>query len=228
MSVAEKLTKIAENEQKVCEAGKVIGRDEQCCEFWDSYTDCGNRTDYKFAFYSKGWNNKTFKPTVVLRPKKAESMFAYSEIVGDLTELAEIDFSATTEMKNAFYSCSEITHIGEINTSQCTGYASCFYGMRKLVGIKKLAFSGRVSSFGSMFQNCVALKDIVIEGVIRGNISFQYSTELTHDSLMSILNALYDSSGTSTTYKLTIGSENYAKLTDEEIAIAESKNWEVV
>jgi hypothetical protein len=61
------------------------------------------------------------------------------------------------------------------------------------------------------------------------------SKNLTHDSLMDIINNLYDLNltykalGSSTTYtqKLQIGTTNIAKLTAEEIATATKKGWSV-
>ena len=58
---------------------------------------------------------------------------------------------------------------------------------------------------------------------------------LTHDSLMSVINNLYDlnltydvaNGGTLYTQSLLLGSKNIAKLTTEEIAIATNKGWTV-
>lgn len=57
---------------------------------------------------------------------------------------------------------------------------------------------------------------------ISENIDFSYSRQLTHDSLMSIINNLAEVSSTKT---LTLGSTNLAKLTDDEKAIATNKGW---
>ena len=75
------------------------------------------------------------------------------------------------------------------------------------------------------FNNCPNLKNIIIEGVIGDTISFGNSLLLTHDSLMSIISALKDFSGTSTTMTCTLGTTNLAKLTDAEKAIATEKGW---
>ena len=59
---------------------------------------------------------------------------------------------------------------------------------------------------------------------------FQYCKGLNVNSLLSILNGLYDFTGngetpTSSQGKLTLGSTNLAKLSDEQKAIATDKGW---
>ena len=86
MSIAEKLTTIAENEQKVFEAGYnegkqegygegqldgyndgydtgvIDGRQAEYDAFWDIYQVNGARTDHQNAFGNFYWNKDTFKP----------------------------------------------------------------------------------------------------------------------------------------------------------------------
>ena len=60
-------------------------------------------------------------------------------------------------------------------------------------------------------------------------------TSLTHESLMNVINNLYDlnltydvaNGGTLYTQSLQLGADNIAKLTAEEIAIATNKGWTV-
>lgn len=51
------------------------------------------------------------------------------------------------------------------------------------------------------------------------------STNLTHKSLLNIINALYDYSSSTTTHTLTIGYYNIIKLSEEEIATVTLKGW---
>ena len=63
------------------------------------------------------------------------------------------------------------------------------------------------------------------DSVIGANISFAQSNKLSHDSLMSIINALKDFSSTTTTKTLTLHANSKALLTDSEKAIATQKGW---
>lgn len=101
MSIAEKLTTIAENEQKVFEAGYnegksegygegqldgynngydtgvIDGRQAEYDEFWDDYQWNGERIDYQVSFSGYGWNKDTFKPKYNIAPSTAYMMFRY-------------------------------------------------------------------------------------------------------------------------------------------------------
>ena len=45
------------------------------------------------------------------------------------------------------------------------------------------------------------------------------------ECLVDIINNLADMSGTETVYELNLGSDNIAKLTEEQLAVAEAKGW---
>ena len=57
MSISDKLVTIAENEQKVFDAGKKAEYDA----FWDAYQTNGNRRHYNHAFYDY-WDDITYNP----------------------------------------------------------------------------------------------------------------------------------------------------------------------
>ena len=59
-------------------------------------------------------------------------------------------------------------------------------------------------------------------------LKLRYSTKLTHESLMNVINNLYDikTKGVKP-QQLVLGTTNLAKLTSEEIAIATEKGWNV-
>ncbi|MBO5955586.1 MAG: hypothetical protein J6Q10_02165, partial [Clostridia bacterium] len=61
----------------------------------------------------------------------------------------------------------------------------------------------------------------------KNGFSVSDSKKLSYDSLMSIINALkdYSTDTSGTTYTVTLGTTNLAKLTNEEKAIATQKGW---
>lgn len=81
--------------------------------------------------------------------------------------------------------------------------------------------------FARVFYKCTALETLEIYNISDGNMSgtydgFTYCTKLTVDSLMNIINALPVSKRKS---KLSLGTTNLSKLSEEQIAIATNKGW---
>lgn len=115
----------------------------------------------------------------------------------------------------------------ENSTSNSTDCAWAFEGAFKLFRIVNLNLKS-ATNITSMFGNCNAL--IIIDNISnikQSGVKFDSCPLLTHQSLINILNALYDysSEGSTATYTLTLGTTNLNKLTDEEKAIATNKGW---
>lgn len=227
MSIAEKLTQIAENEQKVYEAGKKAEYDA----FWDTYQANGSRTQYDTAFGGEGWTNETFKPKYDIKPTRATYMFRVAKIAGDLVEICEslgisLDFSECVHMQELFSNAPNITRVGVIDIRKATNVSNMFaWSNAKTIDKIIVTETTPMNYFpGAMPE----LENITIEGTIgQNNFNVQYSTKLTHDSLMSIINALQDKSTdtSGTVWTVTLGPTNIAKLTAEEQQIAHKKGW---
>lgn len=196
MSIADKLNTIAENEQKVYEAGKQTEYDR----FWDTFQRNGARTNYWGAFAY--WKDEIFAPT-----------YPFNNI----------------DENNYMFMGAGIPVIPRLVFANNSGPTQTFYNNYTVHTIEciKLKEDG-TQKFHTTFQNCTNLKNITIEGKIGQNgFDVRWSTKLTHESLMSIINALYDYSAdtSGTTWTLTIGSDNIAKLTEEELEMIRAKGW---
>lgn len=137
------------------------------------------------------------------------------------------------------FNCCKSMRVAPImNTYNGRAFAYMFYNCSSLVTIPKLYLSNTVEQyydennmvtyacFDNAFSGCTNLENIAIQGNICHNISFYGCNKLTHESLMSIINALVHLSSSSKVYRYCqLGSANLAKLTDEEKAIATSKGW---
>jgi len=71
MSMAEKLQTIAENEQRVYEAGIQAERKQ----FWKVFTWNGRRKDYSYAFFNDGFGVNNFYPTQDMHPENLNNAF---------------------------------------------------------------------------------------------------------------------------------------------------------
>ena len=155
-----------------------------------------------------------------------------------IDNLPLLDTSKVTRMNDTFKRCYDLKKIPEINTQNVTSFNSTFYDCTSLYEIPALNAS-KVTDVNQMFIICKKLKDF--GGLINlgeayntrqsANISsykltLDDSPELTHDSLMNVINNLYDIKTKGCNPQgLVLGSTNMAKLTSEEIAIATNKGW---
>lgn len=209
------------------------GRKSQYDEFWDNYQNKGEGGGADHMFAGDGWKIETFKPKYdIVIAGQAIGMFNANRIGGDLVELlsnlgVRIDFTQSTNISNCF-AWSEFTRIGEVRVNS-TGVYAIFASCSKLVTIDKLIVRENIT-YDSWFYSCPALKNLTIAGTIGQNgFNVQWSTKLTHESLMSIINALEDKTAdtSGTIWKVIIGSANMAKLTDEELRIVSQKGWDI-
>ena len=74
-----------------------------------------------------------------------------------------------------------------------------------------------------MFRNCFNLIDLVGFTGLKTNLDLYSCSQLTHDSLMNVINEAADVTASPKT--LTLGATNLNKLTDDEKAIATNKGW---
>lgn len=149
------------------------------------------------------------------------AMFRYCTL---LTEIPDFDTSNGTSFTEMFYYCSSLITAPNIDTSKGTNFNSMFYSCANLINIPRVNLS-LATSMSRIFYNSKKLENITFEDIIpiTQNIDLlSTNVSLTTDSLMSFINALQNTTGT--TYKVTIGSTNLAKLTADQIQIATDKN----
>ena len=158
----------------------------------------------------------------------------------NLTTIPQLDTSNVTNMNYMFYSCYNLTTIPQIDTSNVTNMGYMFSSCDNLTTIPQLN-GEKLTSVASTFGNCKSLENF--NGIINlgqaylttqsanySNYKLNLSacTNLTYDSLMNIINSLYDIATLGVkSQQLILGSTNLAKLTEEEIAIATNKGWSV-
>lgn len=248
MSIAKKLTTVAQNMDKVYqsgytsgyETGKAEGGDTETAynegftdgkqaeydRFWDAYQQQGNRTDYTQAFV-RAWTDEIFRPKYHIKPTNMSGMFQYSAIT-DLKDKLEtlgvtLDTSNCTSLIQAFQ-YAEITHIPTIDARLSTNMAYTFGSGCKVVAIDKLIVSETTPIVDSTFGTARDLQNITFEGTIGRSINLQWSP-LTKESMKSVVAAL---SGTATgltaSFKKTAAE---AAFTEDEwnALVATKSNW---
>ncbi|MBO5019578.1 MAG: hypothetical protein J6D52_02820, partial [Clostridia bacterium] len=189
MSIAEKLQTIAENEQKVYDAGKKSEYDA----FWDIFQQNGNRTNYSHGFAGLGWNDETFKPKYDINIIEGERVFTNTRIT-DLKGILErhnvkLDTSQSYYFSQPFMN-STITDSPVLDMRSHVNISYLLHNAKSLVNVDKVIIKNDGSQTLNYFATgCTALKEIRFEGVIGNNIDFKDSP-LTKESITSIINAL--------------------------------------
>ena len=147
-----------------------------------------------------------------------------------------LNTSKVTNMTSMFFSCLSLTTIPQLDTSKVTNISHMFNGCSSLTTIPQLDTS-KVTNINYMLYDCRSLTTLggftnlgqaysTTQSANYGDYTLNLSsnTKLTHDSLMNVINNLYDIAAKGVkTQQLVIGSTNLAKLTSEEIAIATNK-----
>ncbi len=215
---------------KVFEAGKKAEYDS----FWDIYQQNGNRQSYYTAFAGEGWTNDTFKPKYDIRPiGTAMMLFVSSKIDGDLVEILDkqgvvLDTSMSTNLSNAF-SVSLFTRIGVVDTRGVAALSQTWHASYYLETIDKVILNNAgTTSFNMTFSACNQLKNLLIEGVIGQNgFDVSASRGLSHDSIVSIINALSTTtSGLAVTLSKTAVNNAFSD-TEWATLIATKSNWTI-
>lgn len=172
------------------------GKAEIEYNFWNTYQQNGNRTNYQNAFYGAGWTDEIYNPIYPIKPTvNCNSMYNISSITDTKVPI-------------------DLTAVG--SNSQAFAWAT------RLVTINEVKFAADVPVASNCFEGCSRLQNITVTGELGCNMKFGDCTQLTHDSLMSIITHL---ATVSTATTLTLGAANLAKLTNAEKAIATDKGW---
>lgn len=205
MSVADKLTTIAENTPKVYKAGRKFEHDR----FWDVFQQHGNRTHYGTRLDPVGhlqrdfWSMDNFFPKYDITPIDMKGMFSYwtktyqpGVTDWDLAQRLKdcgvvLDTSNLTDITGILDN-NDFTHIPFMDFTNATvcGAVGPFEYCEQLVTVDGIRMA-ETTPINRYFVRCFALENVKIEGVIGQNgLNVSWSTNLSHDSHVSIFNAL--------------------------------------
>lgn len=155
---------------------------------------------------------------------------------GNLVQIKGIENWFLPKLTSLYYLFNGCTSLTSLNLSNwginsLENFTSTFYGCSKLVSLDISSWNlVNVTKTLQVFYNCKELTNLQFGYDIKYSFGLLSSTKLTVESLLSVLNGLYDFTGnqqtpTSSMGNLTLGSTNLAKLTDEQKAIATDKGW---
>ena len=157
---------------------------------WDTFQDNGNRKSYQNAFSGQtlSWTDELYNPKYPIY----------------------CDGSSTSTANQTFFN-SELTDIKVPVTIEGTRFDNTFAYCAYLKRIPSLTLNNLLR-IQNPFQNCKSLEVLNLYGTVEHDLNLSYSPKLTHDSLMSVINALKDFSTLDTVFKGTLDIDTISVL----------------
>ena len=159
----------------------------------------------------------------------------------NLVSTPEYDLKNITQMDGLFSNCQSLEVANIKNTSNVTSAQITFNSCNALVTVPELNLEN-CQNVRLMFNQCRNLTNLgglvdlgkaflttASENYTNYTVTLSSSYKLTHESLMNVINSVYDIKSIGVKpQKIILGGTNFAKLTEEEIKIATDKGWTVV
>ena len=203
----------------------------------DTSSMCGSCKELESFIFGENWKNASKLTKIssmfsgckkltsidtenlnVSKVTNASSMFYECEALMVL-DLSTWTLSVNTNFSGMFTSCISLTSLdlNSFDTSKATIMSSMFRNCSALTSILGELDLYSATSNDGMFSSCSALTTVTLKNIRKAltiGSGTTYGHLLSVDSLVNAVKELWDYSSGTTTYKLTMGTANTAKLTD--------------
>lgn len=204
-NTAYKLANIAENEQKVFDAGK----DAAMQRHWDIRQDYGKRENYAYFFGNE--TPETFAPRYDMRPTTIEGMFRHNQglaidLVAHLEKLGVVLDTSNCTNANYAFAYTKFTKLGIVDFSKCENNTHSTFSDSQVIRTIELIIvsDDGTQTFPNTYLYLRQLREIRFQGAIGRSIGFQHSVVLSVASMKDIIAHLVNYAGTSDAGKYTI------------------------
>lgn len=161
----------------------------------------------------------------LLNTSNVKTMMRMCENCKNLKSFPQFDTSKVTTFYNMLHWCVSLKELPRLDFSSAAAIRDMTYGVYRYVKLGGFKDLGKGYATSTSANNPDYALDISNGSTIESPNSI-FSTNIDHDSLMNVINDLYDIAAKGVaTQQLILGSTNLAKLTAEEIAIATNKGW---
>ena len=160
-----------------------------------------------------------------------------------LTTMPQLDYSKVTTTAYMFQGCSEMIELPDFNTVKATNFGGYSYNswlsysnkLQKLGAVNcdsvtniDYFFGGQVKDSLTDFGGCINLGAKSSVSNTNSNYFMLYAPNLNYQSLLNVLNGLYDRKTAGYgVLTLKLHANHKAMLSDDDIAIATNKGWTI-
>lgn len=207
----------------------------QACGKLTSIPDIDTSNGTNFGSMFSGCDSLTEIPQ--LNTSNGTSFDYFAGYCTNITSFPYINTSKGTGFSGIVQSCSSLTSFPQLNTSNGTSHSYMFDGCTSLVTIPELNLS-KTKGVSGIVSNCPTLENLggfknvgqafsttAVANYYAYKIDLSSCTNLTHDSLMNVINKLYNIKGRGCKSQALVLGDNLQKLTSAERAIATNKGW---
>ena len=187
---------------------------QNCKGSTDWEIDLSSATDVKYMCNGAS-NTKKFKNT----SNVADWQWAFYN--SKVPSIEGLDLSGATSLLRFLSSNTVITEFIHPETSNVSNFKYAFEGCTNLTTLSLDLYSvTSTTNFSNIISKCYALNNVIFKNIRLSTAVYgSYSTnawckDLPLDNLIGFIKELWDYSSGTTTYTLTIGPTNLAKLTD--------------
>lgn len=143
MSLAEKLTLVAQRQSQVYSAGKEAER----TAFWEMLQEGGNRKNYAYGFYGKNWIDAHYHPLYPI-VGDMQQIFASSGITDTKVPLVVIGSLAFG------FNMTGVKNVRSLDLTNCTNVIRAF---NSAPSIQNIGFVGLIKVSGLDVSTCIKL-----------------------------------------------------------------------
>lgn len=258
MSVKEKLTAIADAIRDKTKKTELLtlddmvtgvsdvydsGKTKEWGDFWDSFQENGNKTNYARAFAGKGWTDDNWSPKYDIRPTgDAYGMF-WTNPISDMGEILKrndvvFDTSNVTHGQMMIFDMPNLVHLGEFDIGKMINCSDTFAVNYKLEKIDKVIFSPttKCDTGNSMFRANGKLTSVGFEGTLAYSLNVK-DPPFDKPTIISLINILsVDTTGLTVTLKKSAvnkafetssGANNGSTSAEWLALVATKQNWTI-
>lgn len=155
---------------------------------------------------------------------KCTDMSNFCNGCSSLKTLALLDTSKVVDMHYMFPYCMKLSSLPQLDTSKVKNINGIFSYCTSLTSVPLLNFSN-IDEMSFVFDNCTSLTNLGGFTGLKENLNLSSSPLLTVDSVMNVINYAADMSSSPKT--LTLHKDIFNKLSEEQIATASAKGWNI-